>query len=62
MPHRMRNHWDWIIGTGGTLGTITLGHVNGAIACITGLLTLGVMALKLRRAWKNRNNPKDDEN
>jgi hypothetical protein len=62
MPVRMKNHWDWIFGSVGTLGTITLGHVNAALACATGLLTVCVMLLKLRREWKNRNTPKPDEN
>lgn len=51
----MQKHWDVYFGVGGTVGSITLGQVNAVLGTVTMILTLGVMALRLRREWKSRN-------
>lgn len=51
----MQKHWDSIFGTAGLVGTITLGHVNVAIGCAVGAVTLFVMVLRARREWRHRN-------
>ena len=48
---------DIVFGTLGTVGTITLAQFNAILACGAGLLTVGVMGLRLRREWKHRNDP-----
>lgn len=50
-------HADIIFGTVGTASTAVLTQVNTVLACIAGVLTVGVMALRFRREWKNRNRP-----
>lgn len=50
-------HWDIALGTGGTLATITLGGVNVALATVSGLLTIFILAVRARREWRNRNKP-----
>lgn len=48
-------HFDIQFGFAGGIATITLNQFNSIIACVVGLLTVGVMLLRLRREWKNRN-------
>lgn len=47
--------FDVIFGTAGTTATLTLNQINSILALVAGLLTVGVMFLRLRREWKNRN-------
>jgi hypothetical protein len=50
-------HGDIVFGTVGTAGTFGLGTVNLWLGCVAGVLTVGVMAIRLRREWKHRNDP-----
>lgn len=54
-------HGDIVFGAVGTVGTITLTQFNAMLACAAGILTVGVMALRFRREWKNRNQPPKDD-
>lgn len=48
---------DVIFGTAGTAATFGLGFVNVAAGCIAGVLTVGILILRLRREWIHRNDP-----
>lgn len=48
---------DLWFGTLGTAGTLTLATVNVFLGCVAGLLTISVMALRLRREWRARKDP-----
>jgi hypothetical protein len=54
---RIMKHGDIVFGTVGTAGTFGLGTVNLWLGCVAGVLTVGVMAIRLRREWKHRNDP-----
>jgi len=47
-------HGDIIFGAIGTTSTALLSQINVVLACAAGVLTVGVMALKFRREWRNR--------
>ncbi len=53
-------HGDLLFGVIGTGSTVGFLWVNGALAFVAGALTVGVMALRLRREWKHRNDPPED--
>jgi hypothetical protein len=57
----MEKHWDIAFGSGGTVAVITLAQFNQALACGAGLLTLAILALRLGREWRNRNQPPKDQ-
>jgi hypothetical protein len=50
----MNNHGDIAFGVVGTIGTIGLGTINVMLGCFAGILTCGVMLLRLRKEWRNR--------
>lgn len=56
----MKHNGDIIFGTIGTAGTALLSTVNVYLACIAGVFTCLVMALKLRREWLHRNDPPEE--
>ncbi len=55
MRNSMNNHGDIVFGVAGTVGSLGLGTINVMLGCIAGLLTCAVMAVRLRKEWKNRN-------
>jgi len=61
MIHTQRmKHWDAIFATAGLGGTLAL--VNTYLATVIAVLTCTMLILRLRREWKNRNEPpKEDE-
>lgn len=48
-------HGDILFGTIGTTATFGLTLVSLTLGCIAGTMTVVVMALKVRKEWKNRN-------
>lgn len=54
MTARMK-HWDAIFATAGMGGT--LAFVNTLLATVIAVLTCTMLALRLRREWRNRNDP-----
>lgn len=48
---------DLIFGAAGTVGTLTLGQINVALGCAAGVLTVTILAFRLRREWRHRNDP-----
>ena len=51
---------DVILGTIGSTATFTLGALNVWLGICAGVLTVSVMAIKLRREWRHRDLPPDD--
>lgn len=52
-------HGDIFFGAIGTAGTALLSTINVVLACLAGLLTVGIMALRFRREWKHRDDKPD---
>ena len=48
-------HGDILFGAIGTSATFGLAQFNQILACIAGVMTIIVMAVKLRKEWKSRN-------
>lgn len=57
---KLMKHGDVIFGAVGTASSFTLGTVNLLLGCTAGVLTVGVMGLRLRREWRHRNRPPED--
>lgn len=55
MKTQNMKHGDILFGTIGTTATFGLTLVNLTLGCIAGVMTVVVMAIKLRKEWKNRN-------
>ena len=53
----MKDQSDIILGTLGSMAAFTLGAINVFLGISAGLLTVGVMGLRFRKEWKNRNQP-----
>jgi hypothetical protein len=44
-----------IVGTIGTVTTLSLTQINAALGCVAGVLTIVYLALGIRKRWLNRN-------
>lgn len=55
----MHKHWDICFGVVGTGTTFSLAAINAALACAAGVITITVLLFRLRREWRNRNQPPD---
>lgn len=51
----MNRHIDTILGMFGAILTFIVSHFNELIGAAVGLVSLGVMLLRLRREWRMRN-------
>ena len=63
MKTKIMKHGDILFGAIGTSATFGLAQFNQILACIAGVMTIIVMAVKLRKEWKSRNekpSSKDD--
>lgn len=56
----MKENWDIGFGSGATFAMLTLASINTAIAAGCGALTLAILALRLRREWRKRDEPPTD--
>jgi hypothetical protein len=52
-PHTM-NNGDVIFGTIATSGSLVLSSYNLFMGCVAITLTVAILALRLRKAWRNR--------
>ena len=51
----MSKHYDLILGLGLSGATVALTFYSVVVAALTGTLALGVWSLKMRTAWRHRN-------
>lgn len=56
----MRENWDIGFGSGGTFAILSLASINATLAAGCGALTLAILALRLRREWRKRDEPPTD--
>lgn len=56
----LKRYWDVMFGTGGFFGALTLAQWNQVVALAVGVATLCVLGFRLRREWRNRNQPPND--
>lgn len=48
-----------IVGTAGTVASLSLTQINAVLGCVVALLTIVYVCLGIRIRWKNRNNKED---
>lgn len=56
----MRENWDIGFGGSGVLAVLSLSNLNAGLAAGCGALTLAILALRLRREWRKRDEPPTD--
>jgi hypothetical protein len=48
------NH-NVLFGTIGTATTFLASHFNYALGCFAGMLTVGILLIRIRKEWRHRN-------